>query len=140
MGRRRSSPEVLWDEGPEAFSFLVPAGRFEGPEILADGLEYRRADLVVAVTTWAWKGEVGFSTSLQRIPGSPGASHAELHCLYVACGLGPVQDVPTGAGASHVIVKRVQQHAAALRAVLPHLEGPQAADLFRRCQGQDLPL
>jgi len=139
MARRRGSHEVLWDDGPEAFSFLVDSWRFEGPELVAEGLEYRRADLVVTVRTWTWNGEAGFTTSLRCVPGSVGASYASLDCLYVACRLGPLQDVPTGASASRVVIKRIKQHAVALGAVLPHLEGAQAVDLFRRCQGRQIP-
>jgi hypothetical protein len=58
-----------------------------------------------------------------------GASHASLGFLPVACRLGPPQDVPTGAGASKVIIKRTRQRAVGLGAVLPHLDEPQVADL-----------
>jgi len=138
MGRRRTPQAVLWDEGPAMLSFLVDWG-FVGPTILAAGLSYRRADLVVTVETWSRHHESGFDTSLQWILDSSGTRFASLDCLYVACGLGPAQDVPTGAGASHVIIKRIKQHAIALGAVLPYLDGPHAGDLFRRCQGRRLP-
>jgi hypothetical protein len=38
-----------------------------------------------------------------------------------------------------VIIKRIKQHAIALGAVLPYLDEPHAGDLFRRCQGRQLP-
>jgi hypothetical protein len=139
VGRRAGPVETLWERGPAAFAFLVEEWGFDGPERTGAGIAYHRPDLHVTVELWAWKHEAGFSTGVVGVdPG--GARHsAELDCLYVACGLGPLQHVPGNAGGGHTIAKRVAQHAAALRRVLPHLTGPGGHDLLRRCQGRLLP-
>lgn len=49
--------------------------------------------------------------------------------------------VPTSAvSRSHTIIKRIGQHAAALRLVMPHVNGSGSGRLFRRCQPRELPV
>src|SRR5215467_10670987 len=47
---------------------------------------------------------------------------AALSMLYAACGVGPARDVAEGAGTLYVIRKRIGQHAAALRRLVPCLD------------------
>ena len=140
MGRRADPHEMIWEQGPEAFAFLVDAWGFEGPERTEDGIAYHRPGLHVTVELWWWKNETGFTTTVQGVDKRTGAQHsASLSCLYVACGLGPLQHVPETAGGGHTITKRIAQHADALGRVMPCLDRPQVADLLRRCQGRTLP-
>jgi hypothetical protein len=138
MARRPPPEETLKLEGPVAFAFLVDEFGFDGPEFVDDGLIYYRADLSVQISNWIWNRETGFSTTILGRPDAEGRRRsAGLDCLYVACGLGPPQDVPeTTSSTHHVTSKRIAQHSAALRALLPHLDDDaRLADLIRRCRG-----
>ena len=96
-----------------------------GPERTDEGIAYHRPGLHVTVELWAWKNEAGFTTSVRGVDRLTGAQHwASLGCLYVACGLGPLQHVPENAGGGQTISKRLTQHAGALRRVMPYLDGP----------------
>jgi hypothetical protein len=92
-----------------------------------EGLAWHGPGLVVEVTTWTRNHEQGFET---RVTDSRGGRRAMmgLDRLYLACGLGPAQDVPRQSGTRHVIAKRVRQHAAALALVMPHLTDVAAAE------------
>jgi hypothetical protein len=140
MGRRADPRQTIWEQGPSAFAFLLEEWGFQGPERTDEGIAYHRPDLHVTVELWAWKNEAGFTTSVRGLDRRTGAQHwASLGCLYVACGLGPLQHVPENAGGGHTISKRIVQHAGALRRVMPYLHGATVAELLRRCQGRLLP-
>jgi hypothetical protein len=140
MGKHPNPRETIWDQGPSAFAFLLDQWGFEGPERTEEGIAYHRSDLHVTVELWAWRNEAGFTTMVRGVDQRSGVQHwASLGCLYVACGLGPLQHVPENAGGGHTISKRITQHAGALRRVMPDLDGPMMADLLRRCQGRLLP-
>ncbi|HKE64085.1 MAG TPA: hypothetical protein VKB59_05450 [Micromonosporaceae bacterium] len=111
---------TIWRDGPAAFAFLTELG-FSGPERIAGGLRYQRGQLQIDIDFWAWKNECGFDTTLRWI--DQPASGVQLDRWYVDLGLGPAQDVPTdgGNGSVHLIRKRLEQHAEALRRVLPRL-------------------
>ena len=129
-----SREEPIWSDGPPAFSFLVDPCGFEGPETTSDGLRYRRGDLTVEVSSWSRHHEAGFDTIVAvEARGDEPRRSASLDSLYVACGLGPAQDVPTGGGSRATIRKRIDQHSRALRALMPHLDGPDLPELLRRC-------
>ncbi len=138
--RRLSNPRALiWRDGPALFAFLVDAG-FAGPERTRDGIVYRRRALRVEVC-FVGPREPAVVTFLSQMAtdGTGIRAFASLDCLYVACGLGPLQDVPGTAPNLAVMGKRLQQHAQALRLVLPHLLGERVESLFRRCQQRLLP-
>jgi hypothetical protein len=140
MGRRANPCETLWEQGPSAFAFLAQEWGFTGPERTDEGIAYHRPGLHVTVQLWEWENETGFTTTVRGVDRLTGAEHsASLGCLYVACGLGPLQHVPETAGGGHTISKRIAQHAAALRGVLPALDGPTVVELLHRCQGRSLP-
>lgn len=136
MGRKYSPVELLQAEGPPAFLFLVEKYGFTGPEHIVDGLQYERSGLKIEIRVWAHHHEAGFTTMVswheQRVWG-------DLGCLYVACGLGPLQAVPDQMGGAHTVRKRITQHSDALRKVMPHLDGPGCVDLLRRCKQRLLP-
>lgn len=138
MGKRNPI-QVLRDEGPVAFAFLVEFYGFLGPELLGDGFRYHRPDLRVDVCSWEWKGERGFTTAVVVPDGSDFPLSADLGCLYVACELGPLQSVGGSTGSRHVLRKRIAEHSAALRKVMPRLDGPECHVLLRRCHGRLLP-
>jgi hypothetical protein len=140
VGHRVDPQGVIWQHAPDAFAFLLQEWDFEGPERTEDGVVYHRPDLHVSVEVWAWKNETGFSTTVRAGSGVDASPHsASLGCLYVACGLGPLQDVPETAGSQYTIRKRIAQHAGALRRVMPHLNAPTVVELLRRCAGRELP-
>ncbi|MGW6933338.1 hypothetical protein ACWGE0_25000 [Lentzea sp. NPDC054927] len=129
MGKR-SPAHVLWTEGPPAFSFLVDQHGFTGPHTIEPegfhqhgGLRYERGNLSIEIDVWSGNGgERGVSTTVwvRELSAS-----AELSALYVAYGLGPERDVPDGGGSGHVVRKRIGEHSAALRKVVPHLRDVQ---------------
>ncbi|KOV76754.1 hypothetical protein [Nocardia sp. NRRL S-836] len=52
--------------------------------------------------------------------------------LYAGLGLGPLQAVPDTVGGGHTVRKRIAEHSAALRAVMPHLDVPDVAAVLRK--------
>ncbi len=81
------------------------------------------------------EGEAGFSTKIRpAADGDLPGQFAELDCLYTACGLGLLHYVPGTTGSRHTVRKRIGQHSAALRALMPHLTEPTVRHLLRRCQ------
>ena len=127
--------EIVWQQGAEAFAFLREEWDFDGPERTDDGIAFHRPDMHIDMQIWAWKNEAGIDTGVRWIDPVTGEQHAAgLDSLYVESGLGPAQHVPGNVGGGRTIVKRVTQHARALRLLMPHLTGPEAADLFRRCR------
>lgn len=131
--------QVLKTEGPPAFAFLVETHGFLGPELVDDGIVYHRPGLRIEVASWEGKGERGFTTMVVVPNGAPLRMHADLGCLYVACGLGPLQAVGLSTGSAHVMRKRIGEHSAALRKVMPRLDGPECLVLMGRCHGKPLP-
>lgn len=135
VGRRPSSLEILWQQGAAAFAFLCEEFDFDGPERTEDGIAYHRPDMHIDVGTWAWKHEASFDTGIRRVDRRTGEqTSADLGDLYVAAGLGPAQHVPGNVGGGRTVVKRIAQHATALRRLMPYLTGPTAAELFCRCR------
>jgi hypothetical protein len=61
---------------------------------------------------------------------------AGLQCLYVSATLGPAQDIREIARSSKALGPVLESHAAALKRVLPVLEGPGGADLLLKCHGR----
>lgn len=128
MGKR-SPAHVLWTEGPAAFSFLVAKYGFTGPQVIEPegyhdhgGLRYARPNLCISIKVWSWyQGERGISTYVRM--DRPNVDES-LGVVYEMLGLGPERDVPDGGGSGHVVRKRIGQHAAVLRKVLPLLENP----------------
>ena len=60
---------------------------------------------------------------------------ANLICLFVEAGLGPAQDIREIARSPKALGPVLESHAVALRALLPELNGPRAADLLMECHG-----
>ena len=136
VGKRPGPLDIMWQHGADVFAFLCDEFDFDGPERTEDGIAFHRPDLHVEVVIWAWKREAGMDTGLRWIDPATGEQHtAGLEALYVECGLGPPQHVPGNlGGGGHTIVKRLTQHAEALRRLMPHLTGPAVAELFYRCR------
>jgi hypothetical protein len=124
-----------WEQARDAFSFLLHEWGFDGPERFEDGMAFHRPDLHVSIEVWSWKNESGFMTTLSTGADAEGVQRsASLACLYLACELGPAQDVPEGASTQHAITKRVVQHAEALRLLMPHISDPaRFRELLDRC-------
>ncbi|MET9626318.1 hypothetical protein ABZX92_02545 [Lentzea sp. NPDC006480] len=128
MGKR-SPAHVLWTEGPAAFSFLVEKYGFSGPHVVEPhghqdhgGLRYEKPNLLISIGVWSWhQGERGITTKVRMY--RPDVD-AHLGAVYAMLGLGPERDVPAGGGSGHVVRKRIGEHAAVLREVVPLLENP----------------
>lgn len=106
--------EVVREEGPALFAFLLDAG-FTGPERTSDGIAYHRVGLHV---------EIGHHGGHEPVVGAVvvrGERRTPLADVYVAAGCGPAQDVPSNAHSQALARKRLQQHADALRRLLPTL-------------------
>jgi hypothetical protein len=135
MGRRPGPLEIMWQHGSEVFAFLLEEWDFLGPERTDAGIAFHRPDLHIEVEIWAYRSEAGIDTGVRRVDQATGKQQAAaLDCLYVQSGLGPPQHVPGNLGGGHTIVKRLTQHARAVRLLMPHLTTPTAAELFNRCR------
>ncbi|WP_089104780.1 hypothetical protein [Streptomyces hyaluromycini] len=129
MGKRPNLPEDFRSEARVAYAFLTQSEGFSEPETVDDrllwctGLQFRRADMVVEFRYFGGR-EPEVSTRLTPVgaDGTRGRG-ARLDDLYVAVGCGPAQDVPISAPTRRAMLKRVHEHAAALRRVLPLLDG-----------------
>ncbi len=132
MVGRLGPVETIRAQAPAVFAFLVQEWGFAEPVPTEGGLAWHGPGLIVEVTTWTRNHEQGFDTRLTDTRSGRRAM-AGLDRLYLACGLGPAQDVPGQSGAGHVIAKRLRQHAVALSLVMPHLtDAATAEELFRR--------
>jgi hypothetical protein len=137
--KHRSPIEVIQIDGPEQLVFLIAAG-LTGPHLTTDGLAYRNDDFEIAMSYYGPR-EPEVSTTVYWMDPDGSRLWADLGCLHVACGHGVLQDVPGTAPNSKVVAKRIAQHAAVLRRVVPRLLTRDAALLLRRCRGgQQLPL
>ncbi|SEE37532.1 hypothetical protein [Streptomyces sp. Ag109_O5-10] len=129
MGKRANLPEDFRAEARTAYAFLVRSEGFSEPETVDDrlfrctGLRFRRADMVVEFQYFGGR-EPEVSTLLTPVgaDGTRGRG-ARLDGLYTAVGCGPAQDVPVSAPTRRAMLKRVHEHAEALRRLLPLLEG-----------------
>lgn len=135
MGSKKTDLRTAFRDTVEAeFGFLVTDEDFLGPELVHEPwfeMAYHRPDLTVKISS-PFSREPAVSTSVRRRDPN-GDQRAWLECLYVAAGCGPPQDIGGAAPNRLTTVKRVREHAAALRAVWPSITGPDAVELFRRC-------
>jgi hypothetical protein len=123
MGRKKSSVEVVRTEGAEHFGFLVRDEGFVGPEPTADGIRYHRGEVGVDVSFFHDHfRDLQVSTCFE-VPGEDGSRRQwiKLEDLYIACGLGPSQDVPGGAQTLHALRKHLAVQAQVLRRLLTFL-------------------
>lgn len=137
MGRRADRRDPIWQFGPALFAFLEEAG-FLGPERTEDGLAYHQPGLHIEIRLVGGL-EPEVATTVTVTTSTSDWRWANLDCLYVACGCGPLQDVPGNVPNQKIAAKRVRQHAEALRRVLPWLVGADVERLVRRCQGRLVP-
>ena len=122
MGQRPNLPEEFRSEARAAVAFLVESeGRAE-PEDHDLGLTYRRVDLEVCLCSHLGRPEPCVWTRLSPIaPDGSRGWDASLDDLHTAVGCGPPQDVPGTVHNRRSLLKRVRQHAEALRRLLPRL-------------------
>jgi hypothetical protein len=133
MGNRGDPAEVFRAEVGSEFAFLVEDADFSGPEQTDHGLLFHGVDLDVEV--WFVGGhEPEVATRVAPVAsGGVRARGVWLDELYVASGCGPAQHVPGSAPTRRTMVKRVHQHAAALRRLLPLLLTAEGSRLLARC-------
>jgi hypothetical protein len=112
---RRGVVEVIQRDGPALFGFLLDAG-FLGPEFTPDGIAYHRMGLHIEIGHHG-----GREPEVGTVVARPDRRGELLTDLYVAAGCGPAQDVPSNAHTPALAAKRLRQHAAALRRLLPTL-------------------
>ncbi|WP_328930904.1 MULTISPECIES: hypothetical protein [unclassified Streptomyces] len=116
------------------FAFLVEDAGFSDAEQIDNGLVFHGAGLDVEV--WFLDGHEPEVTTLVALVASDGVRSrgAWLDDLYVASGCGPAQDVPGSAPTRRATLKRVHQHAAALRRLMPQLLTAEGEQLIARCR------
>lgn len=123
------------------FAFLVEDAGFSGPERTDHGLLFHSVGLDVEV--WFLDGHEPVVTTLVAPVASDGvrANGAWLDELYVLSGCGPAQDVPGSAPTRRATLKRVRQHAAALRRLMPQLLTTEGSQLVAaaRCSAECVP-
>ena len=138
MGERAVEPrEIVRQVGREAFAFLLAAD-FLGPEVTEDGLIYHRPGLQVEVR-YLGPYEPEVATTVRRREAGGVSRSASLGCLYAAFGAGTAQDLLGVADTLDEVVARIGEHAAALKALLPDMLGPELGEAIRRCQGRSTP-
>ncbi|MFD4137334.1 hypothetical protein [Streptomyces goshikiensis] len=135
MGSELDLPDEFRSEVEAAFSFLLEEAGFAGPERTKHGLLFRGPGLDVDV--WLFDGrEPQVSTGLAAVgPDGIRGRRAWLDELYVAAGCGPAQDVPGSAPTRRSTIKRVHQHATALRRLMTGLSAPELSQLIIRFTG-----
>ncbi|WP_105968683.1 hypothetical protein [Streptomyces geranii] len=122
MGQRPNLPAEFRSEARIAFAFLVETEGFAEPEDHDLGLTYCRVDLEVRLCCHLRRPEHCVWTRLSPIaPDGTRGWGAYLDDLYTAAGCGPPQDVPSTVHNRRSLLKRVHQHAEALRRLLPRL-------------------
>ncbi|MFF7381208.1 hypothetical protein [Streptomyces griseoluteus] len=126
--------EAFRAEVSAEFAFLVEDAGFSGPEQTDDGFLFHSSGLDVEV--WFLDGHEPVVATLIAPVASDGvrARGAWLDELYVLSGCGPAQDVPGSAPTRRATLKRVHQHAAALRRLMPLLLTAEGAQLIARCR------
>jgi hypothetical protein len=138
MARQRDPREVVWADGPIQLAFLTSAG-WTGPDRTRDGILFRHENIEIEM---AYRGphEPQVNTSVRCVAQDGARRWANIDCLYVACGYGVLQDVPSNAPNLKTTVKRIAQQAHALRRLLPNLAAEDIDVLLSRCQSRLLPL
>jgi hypothetical protein len=124
MGKRPLLPEEFRVEARTAFGFLVDDEGFPPPEDIDGGLRYRRADLMVRIWFLGGAESEVLTRLIPLAPDGTRGSGAWLDDLYTAARCGRPQDVPVFASTRRGVLKRVHQHAEALRRLLPRLPAP----------------
>ena len=137
MGRRADPGDLIRQEGPALFSFLAPAG-FLSPERTENGLAYHRPGLHIEIR-YSDGVEPEMVTTIVVTTSTGEQTTGTSQRSYVASRCGPLQDVPGTVSNPKVAIKRIRQHAEALRKVLPRLTDGDAEHLVRRCQGRLIP-
>ncbi|MGI5458570.1 hypothetical protein ACQEWB_36460 [Streptomyces sp. CA-249302] len=134
MGHQEGLLEAFRAEAGVEFAFLVEDAGFSGPEQTDVGLLFHSSDLDVEV--WFLDGHEPVVTTLVA-PVAPDGARTRgvwLDELYVLSGCGPAQDVPGSAPTRRATLKRVHQHAAALRLLMPQLLTAEGAQLIAHCR------
>ncbi|WP_309500412.1 hypothetical protein [Streptomyces shenzhenensis] len=134
MGHQESLSEAFRAEARVEFAFLVEDAGFSGPEQTDVGLLFHGSGLDVEV--WFLDGHEPVVETLVAPVASDGVRDRGvwLDELYVFSGCGPAQDVPGSAPTRRATLKRVHQHAAALRRLMPQLLTADGAQLIARCR------
>lgn len=134
MGNRGDLTEAFRTEVSVEFAFLVEDVGFSGPEQTDNGLLFHSVGLDVEV--WFLDVHEPVVTTLVAPVASDGvrARGVWLDELYVLSRCGPAQDVPGSAPTRRAMLKRVHQHAVALRRLMPQLLTAEGAQLIARCR------
>lgn len=114
------------------FQFLRDAD-FLGPEAGEYGLSYSSGLLGVEVL---YDDRDGRILTIVRSSVGNRNPRAGLPCLYVSAKLGPAQDIREIARSRKALADVLETHAAALRKLLPIVEGADGANLLLNCHGR----
>lgn len=131
MGPSKDLEALFEREAQRHFDFLVEQG-FATAQTEGHRRSYTSSRVGVEVLYDARDGRV--ITVIDAFVGDRNP-RASLVCLYVAAGLGPAQDVKEIVRSEKRVGPALESHAAALRAVLPHLDGPSGGSLLIECHG-----
>lgn len=132
---RSDMHEIAWNEAPAEMEFLVRDGGFAEPIRTKAGIIYHRAGL--SIEMWCVSGREPELVVTFLHPSQPRGVH--LGCIFLACGCGVAQDLPSNITNHRTTRLRITQHANALRCVLSHLTEEKIPDLFARCLGRPYP-
>ncbi|MET7685405.1 hypothetical protein [Streptomyces sp. NPDC005423] len=124
MDKRPLLPEEFRAEARTAFGFLVDDEGFRPPEEIDGGLRYRRTDLMVRIWFLGGAESEVLTRVIPLAPDGTRGSGAWLDDLYAGTGCGRPRDVPAFASTRRAVLRRVHQHAEALRRLLPCLPVP----------------
>ena len=119
-------------EAENHFQFLREAD-FLGPEKGEYWLSYSSDMLGVEVHYDDREGRV---ITIVRSSVGDRNPRAGIQCLYVSARLGPAQHIKEIARSAKVLGNVLESHAAALRKVLPVVEGADGPDLLLDCHGR----
>jgi hypothetical protein len=119
-----------------AFQFLVDVGfsivTFDDRGA-GSAIEYRSDKL--SVTVWLADRYCELDTAVRPRSDEP-LSGASLSCLYVRAGLGAANEIKHAARSGHSLTTALASQAAALRLLLPILQGHSGAELIAQCYGR----
>ncbi|MGC5051731.1 hypothetical protein ACLQ2S_09810 [Micromonospora sp. DT48] len=136
MGKIDKKRKLFGECVEEYYRFLLSEPGFTGPEVTEDAIFFHSPGLSVEILQGRHFKEVN-TMVCGTVAGL--SLRARVTCLYVSSGVGPAQDVSTGALTNHALQKSLRSQAEALRRVLPYLTGSSRDEMLRDCHGNLLP-
>ncbi|MCY1141558.1 hypothetical protein OWR29_26470 [Actinoplanes sp. Pm04-4] len=120
-------------EAVERYEFLNTSFGFEGPDVADDLVGYHSGNYSIYVMHDDFD-KSAITVVTRRVGES--TRRAELSCLYASAGLGPAQDIKTGARTSRLVADSIASQADKLKLVLPILDGQKGEELMETCHAR----